>query len=220
VKISDITRKDYLFFDSEDTLVFAAKKLVEKGLSEAPVLHEGKFIGMFLTSDLAAALVKTSIFGSPSQADALRVQKEPVGRHIGSRRTYLHPGADILSACLLLVHRNVDTIPVIDMEKKVLGVVHASDVRREMLKMMSAGGKIPIRTPAKLQQLEALGGKTAIDQIVHYIEEKGAASASEVARSCNLTVAEVEEYANSLEKNRLLRLEYDLLGKMRLRRPE
>ncbi|MEM2138248.1 MAG: CBS domain-containing protein [Candidatus Anstonellaceae archaeon] len=220
MKISEIMKKSFLFFDSDDTIASAAKRLVEKGQSEAPVVREGKFIGMFLTSDLCAALVKTSIFGKPKAEDAVKVQNQIVGKHIGSRRTYLAPEADILSAFLLLVHRNVDIIPVIDKERKILGIVKAEDVRKEILKMLSSGGKIPVRTPEKLQQMDALGGKTAIDLIVHYVEEKGVASAKEVAKHCNLTVDEVEEYAASLEKNRLLKLEYDILGKMKLRRPD
>lgn len=220
VKIANIMKKNFLFFDSEDTVGFAAKKLVEKGQSEAPVIHEGKFMGMFLTSDLAAALVKTSVFGKPQKADGVKVQHQPVGKRIGSRRTFLTQEADILSAFLLLVHRNVDIIPVINKERKVLGVVRAEDVRKEMLRMLSAGGEIPVRTPERLQQLDALGGKTAIDQILHFVEQKGAASAKEVAKQCNLTVDEVEEYANSLEKNHLLKLEYDILGKVKLKKPD
>jgi predicted transcriptional regulator len=220
MKVSDIMKKDFLVFEADDTLALAAKKLVEKGQSEAPVVRQRRFIGMFLTSDLAAVFVKKGIFGSPTPADAEKVREDVVSKHIRSKKTWLDPEADILSAFLLLVHRNVDVIPVLDKGRKIMGVVHASDVRKEMAKMLSAGGKLPVRTAEKLQELEMLGGKTAIDHIVHYVQKRGSATAEEVARNCNLTLQEVEEYANSLEKNGLLKLEYSILGKMKLHKPD
>lgn len=220
MKISEIMKKDFLCFEYEDTLAVAAKKLVDSGLSEAPVVRQRKFVGMFLTSDLVAALVRTSLLGRASTADTNKVRADIVGKHFRSTRTWLAPDADLLSAFLLLVHRNVDVIPVLDKEKKILGVVHVADVRKEIAKMLAAGGKIPVRTPEKLQELERLGGKTAIDHIVHYVQEKGSATAADVAKQCSLTVDEVEEYANSLEKNGLLKLEYTVFGKLKLHKPE
>jgi CBS domain-containing protein len=219
MKISDIMRKEFLVLEADDTLASAAKKLVEEGQSEAPVVRARKFLGMFLTSDLAAVFVKKGIFGV-TRADTQKVREDVVSKHIRSTKTWLHPDTDMLSAFLLLVHRNVDVIPVLDKGRKVMGVVRVSDIRKEMSKMLSEGGKLPVRTPDKLQELEMLGGKTAIDHIVHYVQKKGSATAEEVAKSCNLTIQEVEEYANSLEKNGLLKLEYNLFGKMKLHKPE
>lgn len=219
MKISDIMRKEFLVLEADDTLSDAAKKLVEKGQSEAPVVRARKFLGMLLTSDLAAVFVKRGIF-SVTQVDTQKVRNDVVSKHIRSTKTWLHPEADILSAFLLLVHRNVDVIPVLDRSRKVMGVVHASDIRKEMSKMLSEGGKLPVRTAEKAQEMDFVGGKTAIDHIVHYVQKRGSATAEEVAKSCNLTIQEVEEYSNSLEKNGLLKLEYNIFGKMKLHKPE
>lgn len=219
MKIADIMKKEFLVLESDNTLSEAAKKLVDRGQSEAPVVRARKFIGMLLTSDLAAVFIRRGIF-SVTQVDTKTVRDDVVSKHIRSTKTYLHPEADILSAILLLVHRNVDVIPVLDKGRKVMGVVHASDVRKEMAKMLSEGGRLPVRTAEKAQEMDQLGGKTAIDQIVHFVQKRGSATAEEVAKSCNLTIQEVEEYSNSLEKNGLLKLEYNIFGKMKLHRPE
>ena len=219
MKISDIMKKEFLVFEADTTLAEAAKKLVEEGQSEAPVVRARKFIGMFLTSDLAAVFVKGGIFGL-RRADTGKVGSDVVSKHIRSTKTWLHPDTDMLSAFLLLVHRNVDVIPVLDKGRKVMGVVRVSDLRKEMNKILSEGGKLPVRTADKAQELDMLGGKTAIDHIVHFVQKRGSASAEEVAKQCNLTIQEVEEYANSLEKNGLLKLEYNLFGKMKLHKPE
>jgi len=219
MKISDIMRKDFLVLEADDTLAFAAKKLSEGNQSEAPVVRSRRFLGMIMTSDLAAVFLKKGIFGV-SRADTAKVRSDVVSKHIRSTKTWLHPDTDLLSAFLLLVHRNVDVIPVLDRGRKVIGVVRVSDLRKEIAKMLSEGGKMPVRTPDKAQELDDLGGNTAIDHIVHYVHRRGSATAEEVAKKCNLTVAEVEEYSNSLEKNGLLRLEYNLFGKMKLHTPE
>jgi len=219
MKITDIMDKDFLFFEADDTVAFVAKKLVEKGQSEAPVVRQRKFIGMFLTSDLAALFVKDGLLGAKA-IDAEKMRNDVVSKHIKSNKTWLDQDADLLSALGLLVHRNVDVIPVLDKSKRVIGVVHAADIRKEMSKVLNEGKMAPVRTQEKAEELEMLGGKTAIDSIVHYIQKKGQATAEEVAKNCNLTLQEVEEYAASLEKNGLLKVDYTILGKMKLRIPE
>ncbi|MDE1798491.1 MAG: CBS domain-containing protein [Candidatus Micrarchaeota archaeon] len=221
MKTSDLMRGVSFYLDSDAPIAYAAKKLVEMDVSEAPVVHKGKFIGMFLTSDLSAALVKTRLFGRPSAATASELQKQTVGAHLTSRNTFLAPGSDILSAYLLLIRRNVGAIPVVDNRKRLVGMVYASDLRKEMLKMISASGaKLPARAAAAIAPPVSLGGQTVIDQIVHYIAQKGSVSANDVAKHCNLTLDEVEDYASSLERNRLLRVEYDMLGQMWIKKPE
>lgn len=223
MKVSEIMKKDFLVLSSDTTLADAAKRLSEKGQSEAPVVSNGRFLGMLLTSDIAAVIVRTGLFGRPKQADVGRPSAEPVARHMGSHRTWLTPDADMLSAFLLLIHRNVDVIPVLDSQKKIIGVVRAEDIRREMARILSSGPKSPAKSkaapkPQKEEPERFSAGNTAIDSIVHYVQSKGAASAEEVAKACGLKLAEVEEYAASLERYGLLKAEYSIFGKMKLKK--
>jgi len=218
MKISEIMRKDFLCIEPDETLSAAAKKLEERGLSEAPVMGEGKFRGMLCTSDLAAALVRHTMLSiKPVPADAQKVGGEAVIKHIKSTRAWLAPEADIISAFLLLVHHNIETLPVLNKSGRVLGVVRGEDLRKEMRRMFASsndkGKKLPVRNaeaPAK--------GTTAIDQLVHFVRQNDVVSAPEAAKRCNLTVEEVEAYALSLEKNGLLKIDYDVLGNMKLQK--
>ena len=222
MRISEIMRKDFLCIEPDETLAAAARKLAEKGLSEAPVMGEGKFRGMLCTSDLAAALVRHDILNSRlRQADAPKAGGEAVIRHIKSTRAWLAPEADILSAFLLLVHHGIETLPVLNKAGRVIGVVRGDDLRKEMSRMFASGtgkkqeiaGKAPVR-----KQAESVKGTTAIDQLVQFVRQKGAVRASEAAKRCNLTVDEVEAYALSLEKNGILKIDYDMLGNMKLQK--
>ena len=222
MRISDIMRKDFLCIEPDDTLVSAVRKLTAKGLSEAPVMGEGKFRGMLCTSDIAAALVRHDILNTkPRQADAPKAGGEAVMKHIKSTRAYLAPEADILSAFLLLVHHNIETLPVLNKTGRVIGVVSGSDLRQEMLKMFASGSskkQEKARKMAVRRKEASVKGTTAIDQLVHFVRQAGTVSAPEAAKRCNLTVDEVESYALSLEKNGILKIDYDVLGNMKLQK--
>jgi predicted transcriptional regulator len=222
MRISEIMRKTFLCIEPDDTLAAAAKKLAENGLSEAPVMGEGKFRGMLCTSDLAAALVRHDILNTkPVQADAPKAGGEAVIKHIKSTRAWLAPEADILSAFLLLVHHNIETLPVLNKAGRVIGVVKGEDLRKEMLRMLASGSTKKQETARKaaVRKKEAsVKGTTAIDQLVHFVRQAGTVSAPEAAKRCNLTVDEVEAYALSLEKNGILKIDYDVLGNMKLQK--
>lgn len=220
MKISDIMKEKFLVLDANDTLSFAAKQLADKECSGAPVTKNGKFIGMFLTSDLAAALVKKGIFDPPKSADASRIRSEPICKYMRHTGARVHPSTDLLSALMFMVHYNACSIPVVDSRDRVVGVLLASDLRNEMMKMLAVGGKLPVRTKEKLREIEAAGGRTPIDHILHIVQEKGEIGAVEIAKECELDISEVEEYAISLEKNGLLALDYDIFGRMKLRKPK
>ena len=254
MRISEIMRKEFLCIEPDDTLASAVKKLVGSGLSEAPVMGEGKFRGMFCTSDIAAALVRHEILNTkPLQADAPKAGGEMVIKHIKSTRAWLAPEADIFSAFLLLVHHNIETLPVLDKSGRVLGVVRGADLRNEMLLMFANSSKkleeekkgtfekvgvaldavaerrfgIAGKQPPKQENVKKaaaqdkeviINGTTAIDQLVNFVRQSGAVSAAEAAKRCNLTVGEVEAYSLSLEKNGILKIEYDMLGNMKLQK--
>jgi hypothetical protein len=126
----------------------------------------------------------------------------------------------VLQALLALSKKGMGIVPVLDKGRRLVGVVHASDLHREMARMLSEGGKAAAKAAAAEDDGESAHGNTAIDGIVSYVKRKGPATSEEVARGCGLTVPEVEEYATSLEKNGFLRLEYSILGKMKLKAPE
>ncbi|MFA6213980.1 MAG: CBS domain-containing protein [Candidatus Micrarchaeia archaeon] len=221
MRISEIMRKDFLCIEPDDTLAAAAKKLAARGLSEAPVMGEGKFQGMLCTSDLAAALVRHDLLNSRlREDDAPKAGGEAVKKHIRSTRAWLAPEADILSALLLLVHHNTETLPVLNKAGRVVGVVRGDDLRREMLKMFAGSKKAQEaakKAPARGAEA-SVKGTTAIDQLVQFVRQSGTVSAPEAAKRCNLTVEEVESYALSLEKNGLLKIDYDMLGNMKLQK--
>ena len=224
MKISEIIKKDYLSFEASEKLSVAAKKLSADGVSEAPVVQRRKYIGMFSTSDIARVLVKESMFGAASEVDFARTKNDPLFKHMHHFSATLTPDSDIISAYLILLHKNVDMIPVVGKGSTLVGVVRVSDLQKKMTLMLSAGGKPPSRKEAASEAddkiPEAQAGNTSLDLILKYVQKKGATSAEEVSAKFGLPLNEIEEYVLCLEKHDLLKVEYDFFGKMKLRKAE
>ncbi|VVC00888.1 Inosine-5'-monophosphate dehydrogenase [uncultured archaeon] len=220
MKVSELMRKNFLCLDADDTLLEAAKKMAGRKLDEAPVVRQGKFIGTISSSDIAAALVRTNIMGGVVPADAGKISHELVFKHLSHRPYWLDESADLLTAIAFIIHRNHDIIPVLDKKKKLTGVVLTSDLQEEMAKLLAAGGKMPYPEARgkkeEEQPAETVRGGTELDRILAYVEKKGSVSADDLARAFKLPVAEVEEYAASLEKHGLLKIDFNLIGKMKL----
>ena len=217
MKISSMIKKNFFSLKYDDTLSFAAKKLVEKGIPDAIVLKNGKFAGIFATSDLASAIFKSTIFARPKEADAKKVKDEIVGKHLMGKNIWLHSDADIFSAFMQLLHNDICVIPVLDSKKSVLGVLDVSDLRQEMVRLLKAGDLAPaVGVPVENAREKSDTGTTTIDKVFYFVQNKGVATADEVAKNCNLSVPEVESYANSLEKHGLVKIEYNLFGKLKI----
>ncbi|MCX6772945.1 MAG: CBS domain-containing protein [Candidatus Micrarchaeota archaeon] len=239
MKISDIIDRTPVIIEAGDTLSSAAKRMAEKKISCAPVVSMGKLLGLITTSDLAAALVKESVIGRPKQADTAKARTLPAGKHLSQKAFWLLEDASVFDAIVLLVHHQTDMIPIADKKGKFTGIVWAEDVRKEIAAMLidsqkganegketkgakgaaaaSASASSPAPGTGAQDQNE---GRTAIDKILRYVDKKGSANASEIAKQFSLPISEVEEYAMSLEKHGLLTLDYDILGKMKLRKKD
>jgi hypothetical protein len=104
-----------------------------------------KYFGMFSTSDIARVLVKISVFGKLQEPDFEKAKNDPLLMHMHQSAATLGPDSDIISAYLVLLHNNVDVLPVVDKHNTLLGVVLASDLRKKMAETLSENGKMPVR---------------------------------------------------------------------------
>jgi CBS domain-containing protein len=219
MNVSRLMRTRFLSFQADETMASAAKKMAQHRISEVPVLNGWKFAGMLRISDVAAAMVKPRLFQNPALRNAREVQKQTIGRHARARGVWLRPESGIPFLFLYLKRQNAEQAPVVDQQMRLIGVVYASDVSKELSKMLSNGLKAPIRGSAQGQEPERLGSQTPVDQLVHLIEKKGSIGVADAARQFGLSREEIQDYAKSLEKSNLIKIEYGLFG-MRLVRPD
>jgi CBS domain-containing protein len=219
MNVSGLMKTKFLSFQADETMASAAKKMAQHRISEAPVLNGWKFIGMLRLSDIAAAMVKLRLFQNPALRNAREVQNQKIGRHARAKGIWLRPESGIPSLFLYLKRQNAEQAPVVDQQMRLVGMVYSSDVSKEISRMLSSGLKAPINAPAHEQEPERLGGQTPVDQLVHLIEKKGSIRVADAARQFGLSREEIQDYAKSLEKSNLIKIEYGLFG-MRLVRPD
>jgi CBS domain-containing protein len=219
MKISELMEKDPLQFEVDDTLEYAAKMLAKRGMSDAPIVEARKLIGIISTSDIASVFIKHNLLSS-TKADVTRVHKEPVSKHMHKVKSWLRETDDLFKAIEYLAATPCDSILVTNKADRLVGVLLANTVCEEMAKMLlGRQGEMPSRATDKIAA-EEKGQETAVDHIVNFVRKKGVASAPEVAKECGITVKEVEDYATSLERDGILRVEYTMFGEMKLRKPE
>jgi predicted transcriptional regulator len=193
--------------------------MVQGNISEVPVLQGWKFMGIIRLSEVAGSVVNSGLFQGPSLKDARKVQNQKVVGHLHGRRMGLKPDNNMASVLAYIRKNNAEIVPIIDPQMRLMGVIYASDVRKEVSRMLAEGNEKPNMLSSLLQGPERLEGQTPIDQLVHLVEKRGSIRISEAARVCGLSNSEIQDYAKSLEKSNLVRIEYGLLG-MWLKRPE
>jgi CBS domain-containing protein len=220
MKVSELMKKNSLVFESDETVSHAAAALVKKGQACAPVVRGGKYLGMITLSDIASTLVKNGFFGA-SQQDGKGAQKDAVFKHMRASNASLKEDDGMPKALFFLSQHNLPILPVTDRRGALLGVINSSELGEEIVQMVSSkhsakGAKDEQDKKVK----EEIGGETAVDDIVRYVQKRGVATSEEVARACKLTQDEVEEYATSLERDGLLKIEYTIFGVMKLCKPE
>ncbi len=222
MKVSDVMKSKFLFFYAEDPIYQVARKLEASGQREAPVIWHDKFIGMISFSGIAAALTRRKLVDNLTQEGAAAIRPEPIRKYIYRTpmfmRITLDPDMPVSKAIAILAARNAEIVPVVDRKQKLLGVVHSKNIRDLIMDVLSFG----LSSAAKKSEEEKWGDghklNTTIDRIHKFVVEKGTVSAEQVAKQFKLPVPTIEEYAQSLEKHGLLRIEYTVLGEMVIKR--
>jgi len=211
MKVSDIMRTDFWYFTADDNLEYVIKTFAKLDFYEAPVVSEGKFVGLVSDREIAKALLKKgllSFFSRKSIIDRSRLKFITAGKIANRKPLVLHKDDLLADVVDDLSRRRTDVIPVLE-GKKLLGVVDGEDVMRH-LSLEFAKETISDEFPA-----EEL--KSIVDTVEAIVREKKKVGADEIGKKLGLPVQKVEKIARSLEEHHLVEITYSLLGRMILR---
>lgn len=223
MKISEIMKTKFLLFEGDETIYEVSKKLDAKKRREAPVQWKGKFMGMITLSAIASALSRKGILENLSAQGAAKMRAEPIRKFIHLpmfAHIHLEPDMDLAAAAKILAGRNAECIPVLDSRKKLVGVVFPPDLGKKLLGALEFGIAAGEKKKATAKEAKKGTGDTAIDNVLEFVNKKGMTTCEEIAKEFNLPIQTVEGYAQSLETYGLLKIDYTLLGKMKLKRVE
>jgi CBS domain-containing protein len=149
----------------EDDLVRAAAVMVARGVSCLPVVEDGELVGMLTTTDLLGLPIAAAAGTQPSDEPRVEVamHRDP---------PTVTPLSPLLEAVGIMVDRGVRHIPVLDDERRVIGIISDRDVRTAIGDPLEAlRGDLP-----ELEELRVSGVMTT-----HVTTVSESASLAEVA---------------------------------------
>jgi CBS domain-containing protein len=116
-----------------DTAVSDAyNQMMKKGIRRLPVVENGRLVGIVTLGDLREA--------RPSPATSLSIYelnyllaKLTVGQVMTHNPFSVAPGESVMSAARIMLDRKVGGLPVVDEEKRPLGIITESDIFRMLI---------------------------------------------------------------------------------------
>jgi CBS domain-containing protein len=141
--VEDVMTQLVVTVGPNDTIKQAAQKLLRNRISGAPVVEDGKLVGLVSEADIAQAFVApVAINGVVGPVDplALLIRGSRMGpaahHHVGdvmSRKVVsIGPEETVWKAAALIDRHNVRRLPVVDEDGYVVGVVARADLVRAM----------------------------------------------------------------------------------------
>lgn len=214
LKVRDILRTPYSHFDVNDTLEFIAKTFNERHIASAPVVAEGRYVGMISDKSIYKRFLPSKFLG-------IWTVREPVPIALLRRMTakemlekggiVVTPEANLIDVLPRIMGRRFDCIPVIESRKSatLVGVIRGADIVRLFLKYFAT---YEIKGLEKAPVPERLEMETLVGRMLAIVDEEGVVSVSSMAVRLGITRETAEKLGLELEKHGLLKVHYKLLA--------
>ena len=146
--VRDVMTTDVLTFAPTDEVTPAMKALVDRGVDAAPVVEDGKVVGLLSTGDLIVAEGQVhvptviSILGATFELPGGRKQfeddlRKTLGGQVRDVMTEdphtVGPDATLEEAATLLHTHDVSRLPVVDDDGRLVGLLARGDIIRSMI---------------------------------------------------------------------------------------
>lgn len=142
-KVEEVMTNLVVTLKPEDSVHYAAQRLAHSRISGAPVVEDGKVIGMVSEADLVHAVVPpATVDRGFSIVDMLQVmttarpRAHPHGLSVSEVMSPLvvsvGPGESIWAAAERMEHRGIKRLPVVDDEGYLMGIISRADIVRSV----------------------------------------------------------------------------------------
>ncbi|MTI95705.1 MAG: CBS domain-containing protein [Firmicutes bacterium] len=148
MKVADVMTREVITISPEQTLEEAARMLVETGVSGIPVVEDEKVVGMLSERDLLEArseprppryleLLGGIIYLDSTREFSRQLEKmtaTSVAQLMSRDVVSLSPDNSLDEAAKIIIDRGINRVPVVDGEKKLVGIITRTDVLRGIMK--------------------------------------------------------------------------------------
>ena len=146
LKAKDIMTTDCITLTPDTDITAAAKILIENKINGAPVVDDGKVVGVLCQSDLVAQQKKVTlpsfftlldgVFPLSSYEDLekemTKISALKVGDAMTPAPTFITPEASIEDVATMMANEKLYTLPVVE-DGELVGVVGKEDVLKTLL---------------------------------------------------------------------------------------
>jgi CBS domain-containing protein len=144
MKVSEIMTKEVFSVQSRDKVIEVADLIQKKGLNGVPVVEDGKVLGMITEADLVSrgpasfhipSLIKffqefelEKYARGNQRHDFQPVLKADAESVMNPDYISISPDAEITELIKVFQDKHINPIPVVDQEKKLVGIISLSDI--------------------------------------------------------------------------------------------
>jgi CBS domain-containing protein len=144
MKVSQIMTKEVISVQPKDKLIQVAELLHQKGFNGVPVVENGKVLGIITEADLLSrgpdsfhipSLIKffqefklEKYVARKSNSDFESIFKANAESVMNPDYTSVNPDTEISELIKVLQEKHVNPIPVVDLEKNLVGIISLSDI--------------------------------------------------------------------------------------------
>jgi CBS domain-containing protein len=210
MKIGEVMTKEVVILSPRDSILYAMKLLGEKKISGAPVVKEGKVVGILTDSDIMRFLGATGYLTQPDHlakyADKLReASKNKVETIMKREVVTLKPSDDINEAIRVMNQRRINRIPVVNEEGKLVGIVARGDLVRALAKKLVIEKAVAFEEAIKRTETE-------IDKLLKLIEEREKITVGEASKELEVPAVKIRAWGKVLQEHGLIEMHYPIFG--------
>lgn len=216
IKVRDLLREKYTFFDVNDTLETVTGTFVKRHISSAPVVMEGKYVGMISDKSIIRKFVPKKFAGiwvTEVPAPVEKIRRMPIEKLTEKSSAVLKPDQSVESILPLVIEKRIDCLPVVE-DGNLIGIIRGVDVIMVLQRYFATyeHERLSEKPPRERVMME-----TVLDRILKLVEKEGEIRASEIASQLNITTQAVEKMGSYLEKHGLIKIRRTLWGQFFIR---
>ncbi|MGC8565006.1 MAG: HPP family protein [Thermoplasmata archaeon] len=159
MKVKDLMTKNVITFNPNMTIKEAMEILVKNNIGGAPVVDNGKLVGIITQRDILSyldmAYKRQGWIFIPTPFDIIEIPrvtalpyekfteiyeslgKEKIGDIMQKRVYFVEPDDDIEEAIQLLGKGKINRLPVVDKDRNVVGIITRGDILRGLANLNS-----------------------------------------------------------------------------------
>jgi len=202
--IKDIMSSDLKTLKPEDTIGYGLELFSEYSITGAPVVDNGKVVGIVSETDIIGLMNEKKLFDSKTdEVNIYELQKIKVKSFMSKNVFFINQNDKLTDASKIMGDSHVHRLLVLDNKKNLVGIITMEDV------IMGFSAEFFVNSIQKATD-KVIGSE--IDNLLEIIEKRKKVSIDDLVKEMDLKENHIENLARILEKRGLIEIDYGIFG--------